>query len=276
MEKTLIKRASVRIAADDQMYIPGRAQHYFGVGLSAMRCINRVVAHHTTRIHSILDLPCGHGRVLRFLRVAFESANITACDLNESGIAFCERRLGAKAVRSIDNIRALHLRERHDLIWCGSLITHFDEPHARDLLRCFSEYLSPSGLCVFTTHGLATLHWLTAGDENYGLDAPSTQRLLSGFRSSGYGYTPYPGDPESNYGFSLTSFERVTTITSGIADWSLVAFIERGWGADRAGEQAQDDGQDVYAFARNWTGRAIMERRDSGKTRMGARGLISP
>jgi SAM-dependent methyltransferase len=257
-EKVLLRRISVRIATDDHMYIPGLARHYFGVGLSAMRSINRIVEHHSTPIHRILDMPCGHGRVLRFLRVAFDSANITACDLNESGIAFCERRLGAKAVRSIDDVGALHLLEQYDLIWCGSLITHFDDQHTRTLLRFFYEHLSPHGLCIFTTHGLATFRWLSDGVEDYDLDPSTKQKLLSGFEADGYGYTAYPGNPVANYGLSLTSFERMSAIGSNVASWSPVAFIERGW----------DDHQDVYAFARHWTGGPIIERRITGKTRM--------
>lgn len=52
--------------------VPGAREHYFMVGRSALRCVE--VAMFTvgkTRAARILDLSCGHRRVMRWLRAAF-------------------------------------------------------------------------------------------------------------------------------------------------------------------------------------------------------------
>lgn len=52
--------------------VPGAREHYFMVGRSALRCVE--VAMFTagkTRDARILDLSCGHRRVMRWLRAAF-------------------------------------------------------------------------------------------------------------------------------------------------------------------------------------------------------------
>src|SRR5204863_6830458 len=73
---------NTQIAPDDGMW-DGDMNHYFGVGQSALHCI--LVAMQAAQIDTvtnILDLPCGHGRVLRHLQSAFPGARLTACDLN--------------------------------------------------------------------------------------------------------------------------------------------------------------------------------------------------
>ena len=74
----------------------------------------------------ILDFPCGHGRVLRYLRAAYPLAEITACDLNRDGVEFCAERLGAVPVMSSEDPADIRLAGEFDLIWCGSLLTHLD------------------------------------------------------------------------------------------------------------------------------------------------------
>jgi hypothetical protein len=69
--------------------------------------------------------------------------------------------------------------------------------------------------------------------------------VLAGFAGCGYGYADY--DSQIGYGISLVSFDRMTTIASEIGDWSLVAFLERGW----------DDHHDVYGFFKNQSGRTL-------------------
>jgi hypothetical protein len=43
-------------------------QGHFEIGVSALECISRALAAATVTPRSILDLPCGHGRVCRMLR----------------------------------------------------------------------------------------------------------------------------------------------------------------------------------------------------------------
>src|SRR5262249_5267499 len=104
--------------------------HYLVAGLSALRCIMLVLEYLRTdpaSIRSVLDLPSGGGRVLRFLRTGFPDATLVACDTNEALVEFCGKAFGARVTRSTPDINQLHLPGSFDLIWCGSLLTHFDE-----------------------------------------------------------------------------------------------------------------------------------------------------
>jgi SAM-dependent methyltransferase len=237
-EKQLLRRVSLRLAPDDMMYISARSRHYLGVGLSAMRCIDRTVRHTQTNVASILDLR----RVLRFLRAEFGKAEITACDIDPNAVRFCERTFGSVGVRSTSELSKLIFPRQFDLIWCGSLVTHLDQQHTKDLLYSFWRHLAPGGLCLFTTHGEITRDRLETGAESYGLSPGQRDKVLAEFAGCGYGYADY-GD-EIGYGISLVSFDRMTKIASEIGDWSFVAFLERGW----------DDHQDVYGFFKTQSG----------------------
>ena len=46
----------------------------------------------TEEVARLLDLPCGHGRVMRYLRAAFPRAEITGCDLLRDGVDHCAAR----------------------------------------------------------------------------------------------------------------------------------------------------------------------------------------
>jgi len=124
---------------------------YFLFGESGLECIRKRI---DSEPRSILDLPCGHGRVLRYLRAAYPEAEITACDINREGVDFCAETFGAVPLYSSDDPSEIETR-RFDLIWCGSLLTHFDAPRWKDWLDFFEGHLEPGGSLVFTTHGRA-------------------------------------------------------------------------------------------------------------------------
>ena len=68
------------ISRGDGMYVAGRAAHYFGVGADALKLVLQAMSlAGKGDISSILDLPCGHGRVLRYLKAEFPQALLTAC-----------------------------------------------------------------------------------------------------------------------------------------------------------------------------------------------------
>jgi SAM-dependent methyltransferase len=240
-EKRVLKITSLSLAPNDTMHVKGESRHYLGVGLSAMRCINRILQHTRTDVGNILDLPCGHGRVLRFLRSTFANAQITACEIDPDGVRFCEQAFTASGIISTHELATLTFPNRFDLIWCGSLVTHLDRKHASDLLHCFYRHLAPNGVCLFTSHGQTSREWLESGEEYYGLSSDIQRKLLTELAKTGYGYADYsvPG-----YGISVVSFECMTKIASDVGDWCLVAFMQRGW----------DDHQDVYGYIKSVTG----------------------
>ncbi|HYP02594.1 MAG TPA: methyltransferase domain-containing protein, partial [Pyrinomonadaceae bacterium] len=136
--RSLLRHVESRISPRDTMYA-GDGAHYFKVGLSAMRALEEAIGRaKLSQVERVLDLPCGHGRVLRFLVERFPQAAFTACDLDRDGVDFCAHTFGATPVYSDADLDALSFDTRFDLIWCGSLVTHLNEGATRALFRLFA------------------------------------------------------------------------------------------------------------------------------------------
>lgn len=222
---------NAEISPADEMFA-GDRDHYFDAGESALHCITRALdlaGRRPEQVGSMLDLPCGHGRVLRFLRQAFPAASLTACDLDRDGVDFCARTFGAVPVPSDTDPE--HIRfpspASFDLIWCGSLLTHLSLPDCRKFLRSFARWLAPGGLLVVTVHGDSYARQLAGGRRTIDLDAAQTAELLAQYRRSGFGYVDYGG--QTGYGFSVVhpDFVRAGLLPDG--DWTLLDHHQKGW-----------------------------------------------
>jgi SAM-dependent methyltransferase len=236
-EKALLKKTTLQIHPNDGMY-QGNAHHYLSVGLSAIRCIEAALENSKDKpsIQSILDLPCGYGRVLRFLRARFPLAMISASEIDPDMLDFCRRTFAVNSVKSDPDFNKIFLPNKFDLIWCGSLFTHINETAAIDLLRFFYDHLAPNGLCVFTTHGQFSIDSLQKKTITYGLQENGQNEVISQFHKNGYGYSNYWN--QHGYGISAVSHEQMTSLSSSIGDWKEIIFMERGW----------DNHQDVYGL----------------------------
>ena len=127
-DRALLREVDSAVFFNDGMYA-GDGAHYFRVGLGAVGLIEEAVkaaGMSDEDVRRVLDLPCGGGRVLRFLVRRFPRARFVACDLQQDMADFCARQFGARAVYSKDDLEALSFAERFDLVWCGSLATHLD------------------------------------------------------------------------------------------------------------------------------------------------------
>jgi SAM-dependent methyltransferase len=232
------------IAGGDEMYdraaLPGDAiWHYVRVGQSALRCARLGLAaagRAAADVRRVLDLPCGHGRVLRALAAAFPAAELHACDLNRDGVEFCARHFGAKPFYADPDPRNTTLAGPYDLIWVGSLMTHLDEARWPAFLAFFRDQLAPGGVCVLTTHGRRAVELVRTGHTGYGLADPG--RLLADYDRTGFGYAPYAGG--AGYGVSLTSPAWVCRQLAAVPGVRLAVYLEHGW----AGHQ------DAVAWAR--------------------------
>jgi SAM-dependent methyltransferase len=112
------------ISPKDQMFDRAYPQAYFRYGPSAVRCIElAMLAVGKRDLAEILDLPCGHGRVLRTLKAAFPMARLTACDIDRDAVDFCADTFAATPVYSSDRVQDIDLRNNFDLIW-GGLSVH--------------------------------------------------------------------------------------------------------------------------------------------------------
>jgi len=240
-EKTWLRQVSLQINASDGMYnknAPSSARQYLSVGLSAIHCIDEAVkrANKTNPIQAILDLPCGYGRVLRFLKVRFPSAEITASEIDLNMINFCRHAFSVKANISNTDLAKLSISESFDLIWCGSLITHIDRAAAKNLLHFFCNHLSPGGICVFTTHGQLSADRIRSKPGMYGLTESARQQILIQYDNDGYGYVDY--EKKNGYGISVVSYEHMTALANSVGKWRKTSFYEHGW----------DEHQDVYGY----------------------------
>jgi SAM-dependent methyltransferase len=214
-------RVDLTLHPADDMYA-GDLRDYVQVGHSAIAGIATAMAMAgRTELTTILDLPCGYGRVLRMLRAAFPEAELTGCDVQRDGVDFCAERFGARPVYSADEPRAIGIGEPFDLVWCGSLITHLSESRSRAFLDWFIERLRPDGLLLFSVHGRdAVRRWREQGDARLA-------RVARDFERRGYGYRDHTG--VDGYGTSACRASWVAAELERRGDVCLLFHTERGW-----------------------------------------------
>jgi SAM-dependent methyltransferase len=237
-ERELLKKVSGKIYFNDRMY-DGNGAHYYRVGLSAIHCIDEALELAKSKdSRTILDLPCGSGRVLRFLVQRFPEAEITACELQGGPVQFCVRTFGAEPAYSSVNLDEVTLNKKFDLIWCGSLATHLNERGIVALFRLFRRHLVPGGLVIFTTHGEFVSRRISRLEFDYGLAEEQNDRIGRDYLQTGYAFENYPDERE--WGVSLTSPAWIRLRINELGGLREVFFKERGW----------DNHQDAFGFVR--------------------------
>jgi SAM-dependent methyltransferase len=231
------------VSRQDGMF-DGNREHYLAVGQSALHCIEvSMFAAGVKTFESILDLPCGYGRVLRHLQSAFPGAQLTACDIDRAGVDFCAATFGATPVYGHNSPREIHLRGSYDLIWVGSLLTHLCLDNWAAFLEFFRAHLRRRGLLVFTVHGRAIANRMRERPADYGLEPTGLSQVLERYATEGFGYANYPTTTPAvgdNYGISLSSPCSVYREIEKMPDMQLLNYTERGW----------DDLQDVVTLLR--------------------------
>jgi SAM-dependent methyltransferase len=217
---------SSTIAAED-IYAKYR-DHYFNVGQSALQCVKlAMLAAGKREVERVLDLPCGHGRVLRTIRAAFPEAQITACDILHDGVDFCAKEFDAIPVYSRELPEDIRIDGKFDLIWCGSLLTHLDADRWLGFINLFNSLLAPKGIAVVTVCGRWIVERMRRGEENYGLKPDKTQKLLNEYDREGFGFGNY--FHSTDYGISASSPSWVCSRLEKIEDIRLLNLTERGW-----------------------------------------------
>ena len=220
------------ISPNDAMLVPGWTSHYHAQGADALRMILQVMsAAGKDGVRSILDLPCGHGRVLRHIRARFPEARLTACDIDADGVEFCAKTFGATGIVSRKETSEVSIDDRFDLIWCGSLLTHLDRPAWQAWLEFFSDHLLDGGVLIFTTHGRYSAKRLAEQPRSPwfypGLDDAEVPLMLRRYSATGFAFAPTPGTPD--YGISVSSPAWVVAEVSGHPHLKLLSFVEMGW-----------------------------------------------
>jgi SAM-dependent methyltransferase len=226
------------IAPGDEMFT-GEPEVYFSVGWSALRCINislMAAGTEPASVGTILDLPCGHGRVLRYLREAFPNADITACDLLHDGVDYCAKTFGARPLYSDENPANIAIEANSfDLIWVGSLLTHLRADRWRDFLGLFERSLRLGGLLIFSAHGREAFRRTAQETFDYGVGGPAKAAVLFGYQRHGFGYANHVFS--ENYGHSLSRPDWVLREIAKFPQLRVVHFGETAW----------DNHHDIYA-----------------------------
>lgn len=202
---------------------------YLATGESALKAIRLgLSAARAAAPSHILDLPCGHGRVLRWLRAAYPGADIVASDLLDDGVGFCATQYSARPVLSELRPTAERFGTNFDLIWVGSLLTHLDVTQWDLFFGLFRDLLSPGGVLVVTTHGELVAERMRRG-HLYGYPAAVVIRALRAYEHTGFAFLPESPD-SVEYGLTLArpawTIERA--LRAG-ADLRVACYTEALW-----------------------------------------------
>jgi SAM-dependent methyltransferase len=212
---------------------------YLAVGRSALKAVRLAqIASGKTDFTSILDMPCGHGRVLRWLKAAYPDAALTACDLLTDGADFCAESLGATPVYSSPLPKAGSFKDRYDLIFVGSLLTHVDVHQWDHLIALWHSLLAPDGLLVVTTHGELVAERMRAG-HLYGYPQAAVTRMLRAYAHAGFAFLE---EPPANIDYGITLAR---------PDWTLSRLLRHtDFRVVLSGEALWDRHQDVTAVVK--------------------------
>ncbi len=224
-------------------------QWYFAMGGFAVEAIALAVMasriHHHMQgpaVSKVLDLPCGHGRVLRHLVHLFPEAEIHACDLDRDGVTFCASTFGARPIFSQEELSDVDFGCQYDVIWVGSLFTHTSRDITKRWMAHLAKFLSPQGIVVATLHGRWSqfVHKVAPY-----IREDRWKEILQDYSSTGYGYRDYYKEEShrfisGSYGISIAKPHVTIMDVEEIPNTRIFLYLERGWG----------DHHDVVAFGR--------------------------
>jgi SAM-dependent methyltransferase len=219
------------LAPKDGMVTAGLEEQYFDLGRRALELIH-FSAELCDKPHypDILDLACGHGRVLRWLRAHYGYARITACDLDRDAVDFCAQRFGATPVYSQAELGQLPFTAQFDLIWVGSLVTHLRRDRWLAALDCLVRWTRECGVIVFTTQGRTVASLLASGRKDVAENIDKAA-LLADFARSGFAYQRYfESNATDDYGLAVTSPEWLLRALQRYPNVIVRAYLEEAWG----------------------------------------------
>jgi SAM-dependent methyltransferase len=239
------------MAADDPMYTGAPADDldraYRAHGRVMLDCIRMaMIAAQKESVNSILDLPSGHGRVLRLLKAEYPEARLAAGDIRADAVEFCATTFGATPVYCKEDPKEIRIDDQYDLIWCGSLLTHFDVPRWVEFMDLFESALAPGGLLVISVSGRCIAELLRDRDAAITWSPPfgdetgdeRREAMLRSYDETGFGYDEYPSGPEeraersepASYGLSVVKPSWFCGLIEARPQLQLVTYAEGRWG----------------------------------------------
>ncbi len=247
-------RVITAVSPDDNMLFEGTLELYFETGEDAFRQIRvGLAAAGVGEPRRVLDVPSGYGRVLRYMRAAWPRAELAAMEIREGAPAFCAEAFAARPVQSGEPLWSVEgVGDDFDLVWSGSLLSHFDSDAWVPTLRFLRDRLRPGGALIFTTHGNRSLDLLArdpaavdivrsvcagwTGD--YGVrDAAA---MVHRARESGFAFEDYRWEPGPKWGVSVSRPEWVRATVEAAGGLGFVLHVPHGW----------SENQDVWTYVR--------------------------
>jgi SAM-dependent methyltransferase len=215
------------ISPHDTMLDTGGLDAYFDIGKGALaHCKGALAGQLPGRI---LDYPCGYGRVMRWFRHEWPNAEIFGVETDGKCLDFVKENFGAVPLQADPRLK-MTVPGDVDLIFSGSLLTHFDEWQWRIYLEICCSALAPEGVFLFTTHGRIASILARERHPVYG-DLIDTRELFERQKASGFSYLPYdPAYP--TFGISLSSPAWIMSLLERMANIKIIGFEEGGWGQD--------------------------------------------
>jgi SAM-dependent methyltransferase len=206
------------ISDRDDMFVAGQLDHYLRAGISALEIISEaMLLARKAHFHSLLDIPCGYGRVTRHLVKFFPDSEIFVSEIDKAKQTFCASTFGGREI----DLPADFSREptRHfDMIFVGSLLTHLDATQSIDAISYLLKSLSEGGLLIMTTQG----RYATSQSASLGYLRHNT---LRSFMRKGFGYEARGGG--DNRMAMAPSW--VLRILESMPDARVLLHKEQGW-----------------------------------------------
>jgi SAM-dependent methyltransferase len=200
---------------------------YLDIGKSAADQCKRALGDR--QASRILDFPCGYGRVTRWFRNEWPNAEIFGVETDINALEFVTKTFGITPIVADANLN-MQIPDNIDLIFSGSLLTHFDEWQWRIYIEMCCEALAPDGVFLFTTHGRIASVLAKERHAIYG-ELIDTRKLFEMQKPTGFSFLPY----DSNYptfGLTLTSPSWVMSLLEAMPNINIIGFEEGGWGQD--------------------------------------------
>ncbi len=214
---------------DDMLAGESKMDRYRGVGVSGLEVISEaMLLGRRTEFARVFDLPCGGGRLTRHLVKFFPEATVFVSDLEKQKQAFVESQFGAVGV-DVPADFSMPSAQHYDLIFVGSLATHFGEAMFARMVGYAIGALAPQGILIVSTHGRYASATTRARPE----EGRAVRQAIDGpFMRSGFGYVEFEHDRERygmSYGASFSSPAWIMRLLEQYADIAILGFRERGW-----------------------------------------------
>jgi len=181
------------IHKNDEMY-SGDLEHYTKAE-KQLADMAHSMAHKYSFQGTILELPCGYGRVTRQLTRSFDPTQIHVSDSMNEAVNFCESRFGVKGhlIKGPTYDYSEIPDNYYGMAIMGSLITHFTESETERYLGLFLQKLAPKGIAIITTHGRKAYE-LMLDNQWFSLADQDRETMANAFENGRYAYAPYAMD----------------------------------------------------------------------------------